>query len=535
MTIEESVKDLILRGFKVSSVCDQLHVEQKQIKSFVIHPSRSEIAGYQIAYIKERYSDSEIESAFRNLKRADDLQTKINRLEYITLGCAFGLYKTVFETLLGRERFGTISKQFRKQKTEKTVMERYGVTSVSHIPTVIEKRRATIARHEQAPVQKQIKHLAITVDLIDQVKDLSLRGFSRQYIHTTLHVSYPIMREINFQPSRDEVVAYQVAYIRSHYTKSEIEAAVRQIHTMNDAQALANRRELYLLGCAFGSIAQPFSKLLGYTAYRSLVDQEVREKKALSGTLDNAREKRRQTMLRLYGVEEPNQNPIIAHRMIESLKKTTRQWYGVDYAMQVPEIAMEANKRRQETMMRRYGAANSVQIPEIRESIMEARRRNGTLSTSMFEVEMKRLLIERFGEHDVQHSVKVDDRYPDYVDFYIKSRDLFIEMNADASHCGHWYDPESDVDQKRLATLTERANGLNRPSRYRNSIRVWTVRDPEKRQRAKEHSLNYLVFWDNSVRVVDTKRIPNLRDFHEWLDAGCPDAKDWVGHEKNKY
>lgn len=133
------------------------------------------------------------------------------------------------------------------------------------------------------------------------------------------------------------------------------------------------------------------------------------------------------------------------------------------------------------------------------------------------------------------HSQKIDDRYSYYVDFYIKSRDLFIEMNTDASHRGHWFDPESKDDQVRLADLQKKMSSSERTSRYRNFIRVWTVTDPEKRACAKRNNLNYLAFWDNSFQIKDGEKYPKLRDLREWIAAGCPDAQDWPGHEVNKY
>lgn len=36
-----------------------------------------------------------------------------------------------------------------------------------------------------------------------------------------------------------------------------------------------------------------------------------------------------------------------------------------------------------------------------------------------------------FGKTDVLRNVCVDNRYPYHVDFYVKSHDLFIELNGD--------------------------------------------------------------------------------------------------------
>lgn len=538
MLQKEIIQDLILRGFKISSIREQLNISGKDIKPFVIHPSRSEIAAYQITYIREHYSADEIRDSFLKLKKTKDMQTMINRCEYYTLGCAFGLFKTVFETLMGPEDFGKISNEFRRQKTENTVMERYGVTSISKLESVKEKKLETMKRNGNSigvPSKRPKKQIVIKDEIIAQVKELSLRGFKRSDIRIKLNLSWPVIQQIGFSPSIEDIVEYQVQYIREHYSAEEIVETLTEIRMSENFQAKANCHELYAFGCAFGSLAKPFSKLLGITNYRNLINSQTKERQKSQGVLDGKWEKRRQTMLEFYGVEHPNQNPEILNHMMETLRSTNQLRYGVDYVPQVPEIAKAISKKRQETMMKRYGASNSTQIPEIREKILESRRKNGTLSTSMYEVEVKRLLIERFGENDVQCSVKVDDRYPYYVDFYIPSRDLFIELNYDASHGRHWFDPKSEKDVAKLLHMQEKAEGPKRPSRYRNNIHVWTVSDPEKRACAKNHNLNYLVFWDSKTYVQNHKTVPRLQDFHAWLDAGCPNAMEWPDHIKNTY
>lgn len=375
MASKENVQDLILRGFKLSSICEKLNIEMKEAKEFSIHPSRQEIAAYQIAYIREHYTEEQILDAFMKLKRTEDLQTKINRLEYFTLGCAFGLHKTVFETLLGREQFGALSRQFRKEKTERTVMERYGVTSVSLSPEVLKKREQTKLERMQNPKTKKEPNISVSDEIVEQVRDLTLRGFNRRYIRSKLNLSQPAMKLIGFYPSRDEIVGYQVQYIKDHYTIPEIEKALNEIHQTEDFQAKANRHELHSLGCSFGSITQPFSKLLGMEVYKRIVYKNATEKMIASGVMEESRRKRRETMLERYGVEEPNQNKEIRDRMVATLRNTNMERYGAESAMKCPEIAAKATEKRQQTMMALYGAPNSVQIPEIREKIQESRRK----------------------------------------------------------------------------------------------------------------------------------------------------------------
>lgn len=130
------------------------------------------------------------------------------------------------------------------------------------------------------------------------------------------------------------------------------------------------------------------------------------------------------------------------------------------------------------------------------------KRRNGTLNTSKPEEQMYKYLVRLFGESDVLRNYK-SDKYPFLCDFYIPSRDLYIELNAHFTHRGHWY-TEADEGTEIVWNNGKKSDTFSR-------------RDVEKRRAAMEHNLNYLVFWKN-----------DLSDFHQWVDSGCPDGKDWI-------
>src|SRR5699024_4649363 len=170
-------------------------------------------------------------------------------------------------------------------------------------------------------------------------------------------------------------------------------------------------------------------------------------------------------------------------------------------------------KSRQKTMFDKYGAGNSVQIETIRNKIFEARRKNNTLNTSLPEIVLGKMLREHFGKDDVLRNVIVDQRYPYHVDYYIKSLDLFIELNGDRSHNDHWFDSSNPDDIQTLLGWIDSMNRIEKESgsksRYRRFIRVWTETDVAKRNIAREHNLNYLVFWDGTSKVRGDKRIPN--------------------------
>lgn len=112
-----------------------------------------------------------------------------------------------------------------------------------------------------------------------------------------------------------------------------------------------------------------------------------------------------------------------------------------------------------------------------------------------------------FGEADVLNNY-VSDVYPFRCDYYIPFRDLYIELNAHWSHGGHWY---TEMDTDIIVDWFKKSNF------FRNAAVTFSVRDVEKRETARLHNLNYIVFWKS-----------DLSDVHEWIDAGCPDGHDWL-------
>lgn len=143
------------------------------------------------------------------------------------------------------------------------------------------------------------------------------------------------------------------------------------------------------------------------------------------------------------------------------------------------------------------------------------------------------LLVNQFGEEDVCRNLIVDKRYPYHVDFYVKSRDLFIELNGDKSHNTHWFDESDFRDRQTLDSWHENMLRIEREtgkkSRYRQYIKTWTQTDVAKRTRARDMGLNYLVFWDGGNK----NSVPSLIDARAWFLDGCPEPKDW--HPENTY
>ena len=66
---------------------------------------------------------------------------------------------------------------------------------------------------------------------------------------------------------------------------------------------------------------------------------------------------------------------------------------------------------------------------ELQEKTNKTKKLNHSFNSSKIETIYKNKLIEKFGIEDVIYQY-MDERYPFNCDFYIKSLDLFIEINS---------------------------------------------------------------------------------------------------------
>ena len=246
-------------------------------------------------------------------------------------------------------------------------------------------------------------------------------------------------------------------------------------------------------------------------------------------SLPEVQDKIKKTLQEKYGVENPMQSPELLKKAQETntqrygsycsfqnaevqakQKETLMQRYGVRNSMQVPETRAKAIR----TCMERYGVPNGMQSPEIIERSLNARLQNQTFNTSTPEETLYGLLVITFGKDDVKRQYKSKE-YPFRCDFYIESRNLYIELNATWLHGTHWFDQNNEQDQDELKRRQEKAK---EGPMYASSIKTWTQSDVKKRETARQNRLNYVVFWDNGLKDADM-----------WFAAGCPDGHDYDG------
>ncbi len=187
---------------------------------------------------------------------------------------------------------------------------------------------------------------------------------------------------------------------------------------------------------------------------------------------------------------------------------TMRLRYGVGHALQSGQFL----DKSRDTLYSHYGVDNPMCVKECVEKVTMTKSENGTFHVSKPETKLCDLLMSYFGESDVECQY-FSDVYPFACDFYIRSLDLHVELNASWTHGSHWFDPENMSDSKLLSLWKEK--GIS-SKYYQNAVYTWTDLDVRKRETARNNQLNYVVFWNN-----------DLSDAKLWFDLGCPDGKDW--------
>ena len=210
--------------------------------------------------------------------------------------------------------------------------------------------------------------------------------------------------------------------------------------------------------------------------------------------------KQKQTKSEKYNNENYNNR--------EKAKNTCQERYGVDNPLKDRNIYDKTFK----TKLERYGDKNYNNRAIVDEQAktkkaIATKRRNGTFNTSRIEENIYSKLVSLFGSQDVKRNYSEDSRYPFMCDFYIVSKDLFIEANIFVTHYGRWYNEE--LDKEEVLKLRQKSTKF-----YDNIIDTWTRRDVHKRNIAKMNNLNYIVFWKNI-------------DVDLWVNSNCPDGHDW--------
>ena len=223
------------------------------------------------------------------------------------------------------------------------------------------------------------------------------------------------------------------------------------------------------------------------TAKANCADEETRKKMSERSKSEIARQHYAETSEKHYGSKHWTQSEIGKQRLHElfstdeerqarsdrmlssdtkaKIQKTSIEKYGTPYYWQ----SEEARQRLKKLLNQK----------EVQDKIIETKKKRGTINTSKPERIAYKMLVEKFGEVDVECQYRTDIRYPFACDFYIKSRDLFIELNISWLHGGHWFDENNESDLIKLQNLQNKADGTK--PMYERAIYVWTYDDLRKK------------------------------------------------------
>ena len=189
------------------------------------------------------------------------------------------------------------------------------------------------------------------------------------------------------------------------------------------------------------------------------------------------RKKIKQTNIQKYGVDNLFKNDIIK----EKIKQTNIQKYGVDNPLKNKEI----REKIKQTNIQKYGVDNPLKNKEIWKKSQDNRQIS---SKSKLENNFLNYLKLKYESDDIITQYKSKE-YPYYCDFYIKSINLYIEIQGHWTHNDHPFDINNLNDQQimniwRTKSLSDKY--------YKNALNTWTIKDVEKRNTAIQNNLNYL-------------------------------------------
>lgn len=122
------------------------------------------------------------------------------------------------------------------------------------------------------------------------------------------------------------------------------------------------------------------------------------------------------------------------------------------------------------------------------------------------ELQVYDVLKKFFAEEDIKHPYR-DSRYPFNCDFYIKSLDLFIEVNSHWTHGLHPFDKNNSDDINLLNKWKEKSKTSQF---YKNAIETWTVRDVKKLHYVSTNNLNYIALYEKSSTTIENQLIEEI-------------------------
>lgn len=213
--------------------------------------------------------------------------------------------------------------------------------------------------------------------------------------------------------------------------------------------------------------------------YDLYINQKMTSKEI--GEIFNCHSKSIRNYLHKYGIE--------VRSMGESVKLERSKW-SEEKELQRSQNVHNAwvNKTPEELaeIHTKKMCSGKINSPEAVQKSRETKIKNGTSKTSKSEEEFyKKLILMGFDEDDIEHPYVTDKRYPFSCDFYIKSKDLFIEYQGHYTH----YDEPFDSHNEAHIKLKEEFENKN------YDMSTWTTRDPNKIATAMNNNIKLILVY----------------------------------------
>ena len=216
------------------------------------------------------------------------------------------------------------------------------------------------------------------------------------------------------------------------------------------------------------------------------------------------KEKYIKTCQMLYGCDDGSKSQIAINKFKTTWKsKTLEEVANIVKKQQNTCLLLYNEISYTKTLEYRKFVSNMVSSPEYQEHQLYIKKLRGTINSSKVEQQFKEYLEQNY-PNDFEYQYR-SELYPFNCDFYIKSLDLYIEIQGTWFHGSHPFDENNQEDIDRLNFWKEK----NTPG-YRQAIYTWASSDVEKRNTAKQNNLNYLEIFSDKINEA-------IKQFNEYI------------------
>ena len=161
------------------------------------------------------------------------------------------------------------------------------------------------------------------------------------------------------------------------------------------------------------------------------------------------------------------------------------------------KISLHSNNNREKaykTIEEKYGSRKNY-FQQIVSKVDKTKRINHTFNTSKPENNYYKQLCEKYTKSNVYRNYK-STSYPYRCDFYIKTKNLYIEINLHWTHGQHPFNQNNDEDIHTLEQWKEKAKTSQF---YKQAIETWTTRDVEKLNCLRKNKLKFKIIYPNEI------------------------------------